>query len=216
MALQLGQRVGEVELKKIIDFAFLCLHGPYGEDGRIQGMLEYWGIPYSGSGVLPSIIGIDKVLQKKLMAKAGFATPNFFAVKRKDWFGQNSNTIYEKAVKEIGFPLVVKSATQGSSIGITILHNENVNGFTEALNKSFFTRIISAEEWKIQDKIAQIETIRLLTDIREGIGMPVVIHMNDEKEIIFHPDVLLVKTTAHFSKYNSSLFFESLDSEAEV
>lgn len=216
MALQLGQRVGEVELKKIIDFAFLCLHGPYGEDGRIQGMLEYWGIPYSGSGVLPSIIGIDKVLQKKLMAKAGFATPNFFAVKRKDWFGQNSNTIYEKAVKEIGFPLVVKSATQGSSIGITILQNENVNAFTEALNKSFFTRTISAEEWKIQDKIAQIETIRLLTDIREGIGMPVIIHMNDEKETIFHPDVLLVKTTAHFSKYNSSLFFESLDSEAEV
>jgi len=53
------------------------LHGPYGEDGRIQGLLEYLHIPYSGSGVLPSAIGIDKSVQKKLMVNAGFNSPTF-------------------------------------------------------------------------------------------------------------------------------------------
>ena len=62
----IGKIIPVSELNKLIDFAFLCLHGTYGEDGRIQGLLEYMGIPYSGSGILSSAIGINKSIQKKL------------------------------------------------------------------------------------------------------------------------------------------------------
>ncbi|HET6993233.1 MAG TPA: D-alanine--D-alanine ligase, partial [Bacteroidia bacterium] len=216
MAAKLGKRIGTDELKNLIDFAFLCLHGPFGEDGRIQGMFEYLGIPYSGSGVLPSAIGIDKAVQKRLMVNAGFASPQFFALKRKEWFETRSDFFFQKAKKEIGFPLVVKSATQGSSIGITILQNENVDEFTSAVNKSFFTRKISVQEWKKQDEAAQNETVRLLSDIREGIGMPVILHADDKTETIYHPDDLLFKITNHFAKNTSSVFLESLDAESEI
>ena len=73
-ALQMANTVGKIiapsELNKRIDFAFLCLHGPYGEDGTIQGLLDFYGIPYSGSGIYPSAVGINKVIQKQLMSKS--------------------------------------------------------------------------------------------------------------------------------------------------
>ncbi|MFZ7144473.1 MAG: hypothetical protein ACO1G6_03935 [Bacteroidota bacterium] len=61
----IGKKIQLSDLSNIIDFAFLCLHGPYGEDGRVQGLFEYLGIPYSGSGILSSAIGINKSVQKK-------------------------------------------------------------------------------------------------------------------------------------------------------
>jgi D-alanine-D-alanine ligase len=216
MAGLLGKRVGTDELKNLIDFAFLCLHGPFGEDGRIQGMFEYLGIPYSGSGVLPSAIGIDKAVQKRLMVNAGFSSPKFFAIKRKEWFDGDKKNSFEKAKKEIGFPLVMKAATQGSSIGITILHKDDLNEFIAAGNKSFFTREISANEWKALNDEEKNETIRVLTDIREGIGMPVILHAGEQQEVSFHPDVLLESVENYFSKNETSLFLEALDAESEI
>ncbi|MEO5643301.1 MAG: D-alanine--D-alanine ligase [Bacteroidia bacterium] len=216
MASALGKRLAADDLKELIDFAFLCLHGPFGEDGRIQGMFEYLGIPYSGSGVLPSAIGIDKAIQKRLMVNAGFASPKFFGVKRSEWFGDDKKAVFEKAKKEIGFPLVMKSATQGSSIGITILHEDDINEFISAANKSFFTREIAAAEWKNLDEEAKNEYIRSLTDIREGIGMPLIIHGKENEEISFHPDVLLESVEKYFAENDTSLFLESLDAESEI
>ena len=216
MASKLGKRLAADELKNHFDFAFLCLHGPYGEDGKIQGLLEYLGIPYSGSGILPSAIGIDKAVQKRMMVNAGFASPEFFSVKRSEWFGDAVKEIYQKAKKEIGFPLVIKSATQGSSIGISILHSDQENEFNAAINKSFFTRAISAAEWKKRDAEGKNEFIRTLTDIREGIGMPVILHAGTKEEVCFHPDVLLESIEKHFEKSDAALFLESLDAENEI
>ncbi|CAN5249485.1 hypothetical protein BH09BAC5_BH09BAC5_20850 [soil metagenome] len=216
MAKMIGKPVSKDDLKSIIDFAFLCLHGPFGEDGRIQGMFEYLGIPYSGSGVLPSAIGIDKVIQKKLMVNAGFSSPSFFALKRKDWFAGNKKAVFEKAEKEIGFPLVLKSATQGSSIGISILHKKNAEEFYAAVNKSFFTREINSEEWKKLDEENKDEFVRTLTDIREGIGIPVIINSENKTEVSFHPDNLLDAIEKHFANSNSPVFLESLDAESEI
>ncbi len=216
MAALLGKRLSTDEIKQKIDFAFLCLHGPFGEDGRIQGMFEYLGIPYSGSGVLPSAIGIDKAIQKQLMVNAGFASPAFFALKRGEWFGSDKNKIFEKAKKEIGFPLVIKSATQGSSIGISILQKENFEGFERAVNKSFFTRSIHSQEWGKLNEEEKNEYVRTLSDIREGIGMPLMVHFGKTTEISFHPDVLLATIENYFSKNDAPLFMESLDAESEI
>jgi D-alanine-D-alanine ligase len=215
MASRLGKRIHAHELKNYFDFAFLCLHGPFGEDGKIQGLLEYLGIPYSGSGILPSAIGIDKAVQKKLMVNAGFASPKFFAVNRAEW-NSNKKNIYDKAKKEIGFPLVIKSATQGSSIGISILQTENAARFEAAIEKSFFTRTITADEWKKLDADGKNEYIRTLTDIREGIGMPLILHAEPGGVISFHPDVLLETIENYFEKNTQALFLESLDAESEI
>lgn len=216
MASKLGKRIAADELKNYFDFAFLCLHGPFGEDGKIQGLLEYLGIPYSGSGILPSAIGIDKAVQKKMMVNAGFASPEFFSVTKNDWQSGEEKEIYSRAKKEIGFPMVVKSATQGSSIGISILQSDNESAFYAAMDKSFFMREITSAEWKKLDAEGKNEYIRTLTDIREGVGMPVIMHANLNAEICFHPDMLLEAIETHFAENDELIFLESLDGENEV
>ncbi|MFM2136319.1 MAG: hypothetical protein RL021_1719, partial [Bacteroidota bacterium] len=121
----IGRPVALHELRGLIDFAFLCLHGADGEDGRMQGILEYHGIPYSGSGILPSSIGINKAIQKQLMREAGFNSPPFFSLHRSEWSRpEMQQNLLRKVRDEIGFPCVVKAANQGSSIGISILQND--------------------------------------------------------------------------------------------
>ena len=82
---RIGTKIYHSELNQLIDFAFLCLHGANGEDGRMQGLLEYMNIPYSGSGILPSAVGMNKAVQKEMMLSAGFASPKFVSVERKAW-----------------------------------------------------------------------------------------------------------------------------------
>lgn len=106
----------DVQLKKRrIDFAFVALHGPFGEDGTIQGLLEMIGIPYSGSGVLGSALGINKIHSKRIFDSAELPTPRWQAVQK--------NKYYLPDIRKIKYPVVVKPATQGSAIGISIVYN---------------------------------------------------------------------------------------------
>jgi D-alanine-D-alanine ligase len=93
------------------DRAWIALHGPGGEDGALQGALEWLGVPYTGSGVLGSAIGMDKVRTKRLVDAAGVATPA--------WVVLSGAADFERAVSELGLPLAVKPATQGSSVGMS-------------------------------------------------------------------------------------------------
>jgi UDP-N-acetylmuramate--alanine ligase len=206
-----GEKLSPEDLKDKIDFAFLCLHGSFGEDGRIQGLLEYVGIPYSGSGILPSAIGIDKAVQKKLMADAGFPGPAYFIMNKDEFLKQGSHSYFQRAKAEIKFPLVAKSASQGSSIGVSIVQSANEIDFTKAVYKSLFIRELSASEWAVMDQEAKVEFIRVLTDIREGIGIPVKIG----EVVIFHPEDLLEYLEKNLT--GSDVFLiEALDGEAEV
>lgn len=209
---KIGKKVKIDELKSLIDFAFLCLHGPYGEDGRIQGLFEYLSIPYSGSGVLPSAIGIDKAVQKNLMVKAGFNSPPFFTIDRNDWMNGNCKGVWEKAKKEIGFPIVIKPANQGSSIGVTILNKDNEFDFMSAVEKALFTKWVDAKEWNSLDAHGKVEYVRHLTDIREGIGMPIKI---DSGKVIHDPNVLIEIFNSEL-KAKEGLVAESLDGESTV
>lgn len=209
---KIGKKVKVDELKTLIDFAFLCLHGPYGEDGRIQGLFEYLSIPYSGSGVLPSAIGIDKAVQKNLMVKAGFNSPPFFTIDRNEWINGSCKGVWDKAKKEIGFPMVIKPANQGSSIGVTILNKDNEVDFMSAVEKSLFTKWVDAAEWNKLDEENKIEFVRHLTDIREGIGMPIRI---DGGKTIHDPNIL-VETFNTELKTKEGFVAESLDGESTV
>lgn len=213
----LGKRISPDQLSGIIDFAFLCLHGPFGEDGRIQGLFEFLGIPYSGSGIFSSAIGINKAIQKHLMQQAGFPSPAFFTMKRTEWINTNStDQIFRKVQDEIGFPCVVKSANQGSSIGVSILPETDQGKLSAALDQAFFIRKISAQEWNTLDAPKQLEFLRTLTDIRTGIGIPLALRNQNSVEIIYHPEILLQKLKTFFASGSREIQLESLDAESEV
>ncbi len=211
-----GNKIGRVlsisELPQLFDIAFLCLHGPYGEDGRIQGLLEYLDIPYTGSGILPSAIGINKVVQKKLMLRAGFNSPDFFTVSRDEWrTSRNIQAVIDRALREVKFPLVVKSPTQGSSIGVSVIHQPDVLLLAEAIDKSFFIRGVYASSWNALSASEKNEWIWTTCDIREGIGIPVRIG----NTVFSHPDDLEKFLNEQLLQVDS-LAIESLDAESEV
>lgn len=100
-----------------IDVAFIVLHGKPGEDGTVQGLLELLGIPYTGSGVEASAIGIDKVVTKQLFQAAGIPTPAWVPINRRDDLASR----LDAARTNLGFPLIVKPRYEGSSVGMTII-----------------------------------------------------------------------------------------------
>src|SRR5574337_1474716 len=106
-----------------IEVAFVALHGRYGEDGCVQGLLEVMGVPYTGSGVLASSVGMDKIATKKLLEFHGVSTPAF--------------RVYDngaKGAKGVKFPAIVKPAGQGSAIGVSIVRKKS--GFNAAIKEA--------------------------------------------------------------------------------
>ncbi len=218
---KIGKKIGINQLPTLIDFAFLALHGPYGEDGRIQGLLEYLQIPYSGSGILPSAIGIDKSVQKKLMISAGFNSPKYFTIDRTNWISGNTKGIWEKAKNEIGFPMVIKPANQGSSIGISIFNEDHETHFMGAVEKAFFTKWIDSAEWKKLSDAKKIDFTRTLSDIREGIGMPIAINTalsfkQDEGVQLFYNQYELITFLNNNSNKAEGFVLEATDGESTV
>ncbi|MEX0616536.1 MAG: D-alanine--D-alanine ligase family protein [Candidatus Woykebacteria bacterium] len=101
-----------------VDVAFPVLHGPYGEDGTIQGLFEIVGVPYVGSGVLASAVAMDKALAKDLFKANSLPVVDSFVVKKLHW-GKEENSIVNKIEEKIGFPSFVKPANLGSSVGVS-------------------------------------------------------------------------------------------------
>lgn len=99
------------------DAVFPLLHGPMGEDGTIQGLLTLAGIPFVGSGVLGSAVSMDKVMTKQVLASAGIPQVAWRLAVRREW-GQAPDTVRARAA-ELGYPLFVKPANLGSSVGIS-------------------------------------------------------------------------------------------------
>jgi D-alanine-D-alanine ligase len=112
-----------------LDVAFILLHGPFGEDGTVQGFLDLLGIPYQGSGVLGSAIAMDKNLSKILYRNAGLKVPEWYMASQEDI--ENPS----KILGQLGLPLVIKPSSQGSSLGMSIARSEE--DITEGLKKAF-------------------------------------------------------------------------------
>ncbi|HEY7485887.1 MAG TPA: D-alanine--D-alanine ligase family protein [Streptosporangiaceae bacterium] len=100
-----------------VDVVIPLLHGPYGEDGTIQGLLELAGIRYVGAGVLASAVGMDKAFMKAVWAGQGLPLGPYVVVKDRDWRRERKRMIDE--IKELGWPVFVKPARAGSSMGIS-------------------------------------------------------------------------------------------------
>ena len=107
-----------------VDVVFPVLHGPYGEDGTVQGLLELADIPYVGAGVLGSALGMDKIAMKAVFRSHGLPVVEHVAFKRKDW-EQDPEAVMELIEKELGYPCFVKPANLGSSVGISKVHQRS-------------------------------------------------------------------------------------------
>src|SRR5437868_8683071 len=98
-----------------VDVAFPLLHGPYGEDGTVQGLLELAGLPYVGSGVLGSAVGMDKVMMKRAFTAAGLPQARYLAWRD----SHDAGEFAERVVTELGLPCFVKPSNMGSSVGVS-------------------------------------------------------------------------------------------------
>ncbi|MBU6122498.1 D-alanine--D-alanine ligase family protein [Hymenobacter siberiensis] len=221
---KVGRQVQPEQLPLLMDFAFLALHGPGGEDGAIQGMLEWLGIPYSGSGILPSAFGIDKIAQKKLLKALGQPTPDFRVITAEEWDRADHAATLAYLVRELGLPLVLKAPRQGSSIGVSILKTDDLAKFEAAIEKSLFRKTLTRTDWQRlgeQDKVAWVQQ---LTDIRDGIGLPVTLALNEELEgdnsslseaTIYHPETLLFTLDQTFETADT-IRLTNVDGETQV
>ncbi|HEX2181635.1 MAG TPA: D-alanine--D-alanine ligase [Rubrobacteraceae bacterium] len=126
--------------------AFICLHGPGGEDGTVQALLETLGIPYTGSGPLSSIRCMDKDYAKRAARAAGIPTPPFRTFFRRAMNEMGASAALDTAAEPLGYPLVVKPAREGSSFGLSRV--EEPEGLLDAVYEAFgYDAKILLERW---------------------------------------------------------------------
>ncbi len=126
------------QMKKF-DVIFPLLHGPFGEDGSMQGLLKLAGVPYVGAGVLGSAVGMDKDVMKRLLKEAGIPIGKFITLRN------NEKIDFHKVKKDLGMPIFIKPANMGSSVGVSKVRNEQE--FNDATKEAFTfdTKIIIEE-----------------------------------------------------------------------
>ncbi len=158
-----------------LDVVIPLIHGRYGEDGTLQGLLELADIPYVGSGVLGSALGLDKVAQKGMFAAAGLPICPYIAFTATEW-QRNRAELIGKIEGTLGYPCFVKPANTGSSIGITKAHGhgELVEGIEEALT---YDRKIVVEQG-VRD-VREIECAVLGNDAPEASVLGEIVASNE-------------------------------------
>lgn len=119
------------ELKRLgFERCFIALHGLHGEDGAVQGALEILGIPYTGSGVMASAIGMDKVMTKRVWNASGLPSPVYRVIAT----DETSESVFSDIANLIGFPMIVKPIKEGSSLGVFKVHS--MQEFKEAVSQA--------------------------------------------------------------------------------
>jgi D-alanine-D-alanine ligase len=136
-----------------IDVVFPVMHGTFGEDGTIQGLLDLAGLPFVGAGVLGSAIAMDKDVAKKLLQAAKIPVVPWVAIRRDEW-ERNENIITHQIEKEFPYPVFVKPATLGSSVGMSKVHSRQelapaLNLASEFAMKILVERAVNAREIEV-------------------------------------------------------------------
>lgn len=153
---------------KGIQLAFIALHGRYGEDGTIQGLLEMLDIPYTGSGVLASALAINKIATKKMLILEGLPTPNFTVIEKSHYKEKPINNIIQHILSRHKLPVVIKAPTQGSTIGTSFVHNEQE--IQPALKEAF-----KYDPWAlVEDMVEGIEVTASVLGNDNPVALPLI------------------------------------------
>lgn len=156
-----------------IDAALIILHGPFGEDGTVQGLLDLLRIPYQGAGVLGSAIGMNKVASKQLYEKSGLRIPPYMTFKRNDVLNPDDCS------GRLGLPLVVKPVGSGSSVGISIV--KSTDALKDAMGKAF----IEDDEILVEAFIKGIELTGGVVGNEKLQALPIIEIVPDETHEFF-------------------------------
>lgn len=179
------------DLKNLVDFVYIAMHGRYAEDGILQGTLEVLGIPYLGTKVYGSALCMDKITQKKMLQIYGIAVPKDVIVSAQKVIGGVSCIpllVHELTSKGIGFPCVVKPQQEGSSIGISVVEKEE-DLYTALVNACHAHPTIT-QDVLIEEKITGMEfTCIIITDY---------IH---NKPLVLPPTEIVLEEHATFYDY---------------
>ncbi|WP_373513419.1 D-alanine--D-alanine ligase [Persicitalea sp.] len=209
---EIGEEILPQDFSRHFDFAFLAMHGPDCEDGAIQGLLEWYRIPYSGPGLMGSAVGIDKILQNEMIALANGQEKKTDVLRHEAWQTQDRRAIFERTKTELGLPIVVKAPHQGSSIGVAIVQKDDFAEFTKAIDQCFFQVELTGEDWeKLSDDDKKYWAQRV-ANLDEGIGFPVV----TENQTFRHPDSLIDFLDNAFSKNKHKITLSSNNAEDQV
>ncbi len=163
----IDENVVENIKKSKIDVAIISAHGKYGEDGTIQGLLELLGIPYVGSGVLASALALDKMMAKKIFTFHQIPTPKWKGLSKKELEERDLNNIL-KDLSYLKKPWIIKPATQGSTIGLSLVNQE------EELLKGIELAFQYDENIIVEEYIKGTEITAGIYDINKPICLPLI------------------------------------------
>lgn len=157
------------DLKQIVDFIYIAMHGRFAEDGTMQGVLEILGVPYFGSKVFASALSMDKIIQKKILQSHAIAVANGISLNPYQIKTLPIDHIIKKlAAHRISYPLMVKPVQEGSSLGTTVVMQEHE--LLSAIQKACFVHPGIAQSVLIEEKIVGMEfTCIVITDYKTGM-----------------------------------------------
>lgn len=204
-----GTKISPDKFSEHFKFAFIAMHGPACEDGSIQGLLEWYGIPYSGPSLMGSSIGIDKIAQNDLIKLAIGLDKKTTTLTRAYFEANDSARVFEEIKEKVGLPFVVKAPHQGSSIGVAFVKKDAVEDFQKAVKQCLFIREVSENEWNNVDKH---EFVQRMANLDEGIGLPVSLN----NEVIYHPAELLEKLDKNLKGAHKVVQLISMNSEDAI
>ncbi|AQG79553.1 D-alanine--D-alanine ligase family protein [Spirosoma montaniterrae] len=205
------------QFRDYFDLVFLAMHGPNCEDGAIQGLLEWYGLPYTGPGLVGSAVGINKILQNELIALATGQQKKTTTISRDAYEHADKAQFFESLVAHLGLPIVVKAPHQGSSIGVAIVREADLNTFCRAVEQCFFTMSIQPDgwsklgEWNDLSAEEKHNLAQQMVSLDSGISFPVVIEQTGE--IISHPAQLIQLLN---QSTNQPVNLSSVNAEDEV
>lgn len=150
------------------DLAYIALHGKYGEDGTIQEILEILGIPYTGPGVFASALGFDKALSKEIFKSEGIPTPDYLTLSVGSFREMGAAGLLPDVVDQLGLPIVVKPAGQGSALGIKIAHT------VDELPQALIGALSYDDKVVLERYIKGIEVAVSILGDRDPVALPVV------------------------------------------
>ena len=156
------------------------------------------------------------IFKKKLFQYINIQTPDSRVVDYKTWQNIDQLFFFEKLKKELGLPLVIKPSLQGSSIGVYIVRYDNFQDFIRHTNKAFFCEKLSIKTWNIKNHEQKKNYVDDLSDLRNGLGLPLDLYVDHKKEEVFTPEQLYDKIQHYFNQDKDSIFLKSWHCESRV
>ncbi len=216
----IGQPILPQDFKKHFDFVFLAMHGAPGEDGSLQGLLEWYGVPYSAPGIFGSAAGIDKTLQNELIKRITGVEKQQMTIRKATWDTENHGELFERVKAILGLPFVVKAPHGGSSIGVAIVKEDSEEAFVKAVEQCLFRLTLTKAQWKAMNQQAKENYLQKIANVEESIGFPLVFEadsMVDKGAIVYvHPQDLLDKLEDYFSYSDTNAILTSIHGESSV